>query len=168
MEWTINEMKQEFAALYQMMATSNEVAYMHVFGQVHKEMFEWLLQNKPDVAEEMLLKLEAIRWCQYLTPKEADKITAGMDPKAPWSREQWKQAMTSFGLPLEEQPHYNRCALFVEMSKIYSDFGENIAEMLGKSLVPTDKDIIAACYKMALKTLKDKDGIYNIRKYFNV
>ena len=54
------------------------------------------------------------------------------------------------------------------MSKIYSDFGDNIAEMLGKPLAPTDKDIIAACYKMALKTLKDKDGIYDIRKYFNV
>ncbi len=51
---------------------------------------------------------------------------------------------------------------------IYSDFGDNIAEMLGKTLVPTDKDIIAACYKMTLKTLKDKDGIYDIRKYFNV
>ena len=62
----------------------------------------------------------------------------------------------------------NKCALYVEMSKIYSDFGDNIAEMLGKPLAPTDKDIIAACYKMALKTLKDKDGIYDIRKYFNV
>jgi hypothetical protein len=76
--------------------------------------------------------------------------------------------MADFGLPLEEQPCYNRCALFVEMSKMYSDFGDEIAAMLGKPLAPTDKDIIAACYKMALKTLKDKDGIYNIRRYFSV
>ena len=161
-------MKQKFAALYQMMATSNEVAYMHVFGKVHKEMMDWMIANKPDVAEEMLLKLEAIRWCQYLTPKETDSIIAGMDPKAPWSRDVWNNAMQSFGLPLEEQPYYNKCALFVEMSKMYSDFGDNIAEMLGKPLSPTDKDIIAACYKMALKTLKDKDGIYNIRAYFGL
>jgi len=161
-------MRTEFRALYNMMAGSNKVENMHVFGNVHKEMMEWFITNKPDLAQEWLDKLESIRWCQYLTPKEADKIIAGMDPKAPWSREQWKQAMTSFGLPLEEQPRYNRCALFVEMSKIYSDFGDNIAEMLGKSLSPTDKDIIAACYKMALKTLKDKDDIYDIRKYFNV
>ena len=39
---------------------------------------------------------------------------------------------------------------------------------LGKPLSASDKDIIAACYKMALKNLKDKDGIYDIRKYFSV
>lgn len=161
-------MKQEFDALYQMMATSDNVAYMHVFGSVHREMMNYLIQNRPDVAEEMLMKLEAIKWCQYLTPKEADKIIAGMDPKAPWSRDAWKNAMESFGLPLEEQPCYNRCALFVEMSKMYSDFGDTIAEMMGKPLSPTDKDIIAACYKMAMKTLKDKDGVYNIRRYFGL
>jgi len=38
--------------------------------------------------------------------------------------------------------------------------------MLGKPLSYTDKDIITACYKMALKNLKDKDGVYDIRKYF--
>ncbi len=95
-------------------------------------------------------------------------IVSKMDPKGPWSREAWKNTMESFGLPLEEQPAYNRCALWVEMNKIYSDFGENIAELIGKTLSPTDKDIIAACYKMALKNLKDKDGVYNIRKYFGV
>ena len=158
----------QFYALYNKMAASTNVAYMTIFGNVHKEMFAWMAANKPDVAEEMLMKLEAINWNQYLTPKEAEKIVANMDPKAPWSRDAWKSAMESFGLPLEEQPCYNRCALWVEMSKMYSDFGEPIAELLGKPLSPTDKDIIAACYKMALKTLKDKDGVYDIRKYFNV
>lgn len=162
------EMMAQFYALYNKMATSNNVAYMTIFGNVHKEMFAWMAANKPDVAEEMLMKLEAINWNQYLTPKEAEAIVSKMDPKAPWSREAWKSAMESFGLPLEEQPCYNRCALWVEMSKMYSDFGEPIAELLGKPLSPTDKDIIAACYKMALKTLKDKDGVYDIRKYFNV
>ena len=101
-----------------------------------------------------------------MTAKEAERITAAMDPKAPWSREQWKTAMASFGLPLEDAPYYNAEALFTEMSKMYSDFGEEIAALLGKPLAPTDKDIIAACYKMALKTLRDKDGVYDIRKYF--
>lgn len=161
-------MKKEFAALFNMMANSNDVNYMHVFGQVQKEMFEWMLANKADVAEEMLMKLEAIRWCQYLTPKEADRIIAGMDPKAPWSREVWKGAMESFDLPIEEQPYFNRCALFVEMSKMYSDFGEEIASLLEKPLSATDKDIIEACYKMSLRTLKDKDKVYDIRRYFGL
>jgi len=161
-------MLAQFNALYNKMANSHEVAYMAVFGNVHKEMFAWMAANKPDVAEEMLMKLEAINWNQYLTPKEAETIIANMDPKAPWSRDVWKQAMDSLGLPIEQQPCFNRCALYVEMNKMYSDFGDEIAALLGKPLVATDKDIITACYKMALKTLKDKDGIYNIRAYFGL
>lgn len=161
-------MLAQFNALYNKMANSHEVAYMAVFGNVHKEMFAWMAANKPDVAEEMLMKLEAINWNQYLTPKEAEAIIAKMDPKAPWSRDVWKQAMDSLGLPIEQQPCFNRCALYVEMNKMYSDFGDEIAALLGKPLVATDKDIITACYKMAMKTLKDKDGIYNIRAYFGL
>lgn len=161
-------MLAQFNALYNKMANSHEVAYMAVFGNVHREMFAWMAANKPDVAEEMLMKLEAINWNQYLAPKEAEAIIAKMDPKAPWSRDVWKQAMDSLGLPIEQQPAYNRCALYVEMNKMFSDFGDEIAALLGKPLVATDKDIITACYKMALKTLKDKDGIYNIRAYFGL
>jgi hypothetical protein len=162
------EMKQEFNALYNMMATSNKVEFMHTFGQVHKEMMDWFIQNKPELAQEWLDKLESIRWHQYLTAKEAEKIVDGMVPKAPWKRDVWKQAMTQFELPLDEEPYYNSCALWCEMNKIYSDFGEEIAGLLGKQLDPNDKDIISACYKMALKNLKDKDHVYNIRKYFDV
>lgn len=165
---TQEEMKKEFNALYNMMANSNKVEYMHVFGEVHKEMFDWFVANKPELAQEWLDKLKAIEWKQYLTPKEAQKIVDSMDPKAPWSREQWKSAMASFGLPLEEEPCYNSCALWTEMNKIYSDFGDEIALLLGKPLSPNDKDIISACYKMALKNLKDKDERYDIRSYFGL
>ncbi len=149
-----------------MMAQSQNPKNMKVFGNVMSEMMDVMIQKMPAEAEEMIDKLEAIKWKQYLTPKEAETIVAKMDPKAPWTRDAWKTAMESFDIPLEEQPVYNRCALWVEMNKIYSDFGDNIAEMLGKTLAPNDKDIISACYKLALKTLKDKDGVYNIRKYF--
>ena len=159
-------MKQEFLELYDMMANQHDVKYMRVFGNVHKEMMDWFIANKPELAQEWLDKLEAIRWRQYLTPKEAEKIVAGMDPAGPWSRDTWKKAMESFGLPLEDAPYYNSCALWVEMNKIYSDFGAEIAALIGKPLSPTDKDIISACYRLALKTLRDKDGVYEIRKYF--
>ena len=159
-------MKKEFYELYDMMAMSHDVNNMRTFGNVHKEMMEWMIQNKPDLAQEWIGKLESIKWCNYLTPKEAEKIVSEMVPKAPWSREAWKNAMQSLGLPIEEDPYYNSCALWVEMNKIYSDYGEEIASLLGKPLSPSDKDIISACYKMALKNLKDKDGVYDIRKYF--
>ncbi|MBP5425121.1 MAG: hypothetical protein J6Y33_03495 [Prevotella sp.] len=163
---TPKEMKERYDALYDYMAQSRDPKNMKAFGCVMTEMMDWLVDNKPDVAEEMIDKLEAVRWHQYLTPKEAERIVAGMDPKAPWSRDAWKGAMESFGLPLEDAPYYNRCALWTEMNKIYSDFGEEIAALLGRPLSPSDGDIIGACYKMALKNLKDKDGMYDIRKYF--
>lgn len=162
------ELKDRYTAYYDYMAASREPKNMKFFGHIMTEMMDYLIQTKPDVAEEMIDKLESIKWKQYLTPKEADAIVSKMDPKAPWSRDAWKQAMESFGLPLDEEPCYNRCALWVEMNKMYSDFGDNIAELLGKPLVPSDEDIITVCYKMALKTLKDKDDVYDIRKYFNV
>lgn len=150
------------------MAQSQNPKNMKVFGNVMTDMMDVMIQKMPAEAEEMIDKLEAIKWKQYLTPKEAETIVSKMDPSAPWKRDAWKNTMESFGLPLEEQPAYNRCALWVEMNKIYSDFGENLAELIGKTLSPTDKDIITACYKLALKNLKDKDGVYNIRKYFGV
>ena len=159
-------MKQEFLELYDMMANQHDVKYMRVFGDVHKEMMDWFIANKPELAQEWLDKLEAIKWHQYLTPKEAEKIVAGMDPAGPWSRDTWKKAMESFGLPMEDAPYYNSCAIWVEMNKIYSDFGAEIAALIGKPLSPTDKDIISACYRLALKNLRDKDGVYEIRKYF--
>jgi hypothetical protein len=165
---TATELKERYDGLYDYMANSKDPKNMKIFGGVMTQMMDWLIANKPDVAEEMTDKLESIRWRQYLTPKEAEKITAGMDPRAPWTRDQWKTAMESLSLPMEEQRCYNRCALWVEMNKVYSDAGDVIAELLGKPLSPSDKDIISACYKLALKNLRDKDGVYDIRRYFRL
>lgn len=165
---TSQEIKDRYAALYGYMAESRDPRNMKIFGGVMTAMMDLLAEKMPSEAEEMVDRLESIKWKQYLTPREAEKITSQMDPKAPWSRETWKAAMEALGLPLEEQPCYNRCALFTEMSKMYSDFGEEIAQLLGKPLSPSDKEIITACYRMAMKTLKDKDGVYDIRRYFMV
>ena len=162
------ELKDRYTGLYDYMANSRDPKNMKAFGHVMNEMMDVMLAKMPDVAEEMIDQLEAIKWHQYLTPKEAEKIVAGMDPAGPWKRDVWKNTMESFGLPLEDTPYYNRCALWVEMNKMYSDFGDEIAALIGKPLTPTDKDIIAACYKMALKTLRDKDGVYDIRTYFGL
>lgn len=163
---TTQELKERYMGLFDYMAQSKNPKNMKAFGCVMTEMMDIMLAKLPVEAEEMIDQLESIKWHQYLTPKEAEKIVANMDPKAPWTRDAWKQAMDSFGLPIEDAPYYNRCALWVEMNKTYSDYGEEIAALLGKPLQPSDADIISVCYKMALKTLKDKDGVYDIRKYF--
>ena len=167
---TQEEMAKEFYALYNMMANSQNPAYMHVFGMATQEMFKWFVANKPELAQEWLEKLESIRWHQYLSQKEAEKIVDGMVPKAPWKREVWKQAMTQLELPMEEEPYYNSCALWTEMNKQYSDHAQTIADnILKKPLadIPAEQ-IVPGIRAMALDLLKDKDHVYNIREYFHL
>ena len=163
-------MKNEFYSLYNKMANSQTVDNMHTFGQVHKEMMEWMIQNKPDLAQEWIEKLSSIKWNNFLTPKEAEKIVAGMQPKAPWTRDAWRNAMNQLGLPMDEEPYYNSCALWVEMNKLYSDHAATIARnILKKSLneVPMEQ-LVTGMHALALDNLKDADGVYNIRIYFGV
>lgn len=163
-------MKQEFQALYNLMAGQQNVALMHVFGQVQKEMMDWFIANKPELAQEWLDKMESIRWRQYLTPKEAEAIVAKMNPAAPWKREVWLKAMTDLGIPTEEQPYYNSCALWVEMNKQYSDHAQSLADRVWKkplSTIPLE-EIVPAIHALAIDVLKDRDGVYNIRSYFGL
>ena len=167
---TPEQMKHQFSQLYQMMAGQEDVRMMHVFGQVHKEMMDWLIANKPELAQEWLDKLESIKWHQYLTPKEAQFIVDKMVPAAPWKRDVWNNAMQSLEIPTEEAPYYNSCALWVEMNKQYSDHAESLAQKVWKkplSSIPSE-EIVPAIHSLALDVLKDKDGIYNIRRYFNI
>lgn len=159
---TQEEMKKEFTALYNMMASSQEVAFMRTFGNVHKEMMDWFIANKPEVAQEWIEKLESIRWKNYLTPKEAEKIVAGMNPKAPWSREQWKQAMEQYGYELECEPYYNRCALWVTMNMLMSDSSETMSKYVDA------ESLFKLVHDLAVDKLMDKDKVFNIRRYFNV
>ena len=85
-------------------------------------------------------------------------------------RDVWEKAMKQFGIPLEEQPYYNRCALWVEMNKQYSDHAETIAVRILKkplSTIPAE-EIVPGIHALALDVLKDKDGVYNIRHYFGL
>lgn len=159
---TPEEMKNEFHALYNLMANSNKVEYMHVFGQVNKEMFEWFVANKPELAQEWLEKLECIKWKNYLTPKEADKVTSKMEPKAPWTREQWKAAMEKNGYKLEKEPYYNRCALWVTMNMIMSDSGDTLAKYVDEA------NLFNAVHDLAIDKLQDEDGVFSIRNYFGL
>lgn len=155
-------MRNEFYALYNMMANSHEVEFMHTFGQVHKEMMEWMIANKPELAQEWLEKLESIKWKNYLTPKEAQQIVDGMVPKAPWTQDQWKQAMDKHGFDTEKSPCYNSCALWTTMNMKMSDSGETYAKY-----IEGDK-IFEAVYHLAVDSLTDKDDRFKIREYFGL
>lgn len=159
---TQEEMRQKFAVLYEMMASSKDVSYMRVFGIVHKEMMEWMIVNKPELAQEWLEKLESIAWKNYLTQKEAEKVTSMMDPKAPWTREQWKQAMDQHGYALEKSPGYNSGALFVTMNMIMSDSSATLSKYIDSS------NMFKAVHDLAVDKLTDKDGAFDVRTYFRL
>ena len=158
---TSQEIKNEYARLYGYMASSRNPDNMKAFGKVMTEMFSWFADNRQDSAQEWLEKLSAIKWKNYLTPKEADSIVANMDPQRPWSREQWRQAMDQHGYPLEEEPCYNRCAMYVTMSMIYSDSIDTITKY-------SSGDVFEVIHSLALDKLKDKDGRFNVRSYFGL
>lgn len=159
---TQEEMRKEYYALYHTMENSSNVDFMRIFGQVQTEVMEWAIANKPDLAQEWIEKLSAIKWKNYVTQKEAESIVSKMNPKAPWNREQWKDAMEKAGYPLEDDPCYNSCALYVTMNMKMSDSSETLTELVGT------ENLFKAVYLLALDNLTDKDGKFKIREYFDL
>ena len=156
------EMKAQYTQLYDHMAQSNDLKQMKTFGNVMGEMMEWFIQNKPDVAQDWIDQLESIKWKNYLTAKEADRIVAGMVPAAPWSREKWLAAMTQHELPTEHEPAYNRCALYVTMCMIMSDSGDTLPKYIESG------KLFNAVHDLAVDKLTDKDGVFCVRSYFGL
>ena len=162
------EMKEKFTSLYNMMATSNNVKYMRTFGVATKKMFDWLVANNPEVASEFLGQLESIKWHNYLTKSETDDIIAKMNPSAPWDVKTWKETMGALGIDTCCEPYYNEYALYVAMCQVYSDHGNTIAKMHGKDTIEDiePNEVVKCMCGLAVDLLKDKDGVYDIRKYF--
>lgn len=166
---TAQELKDKYNSLYAYMAASRNPNYMKLFGRVMTEMMEWLIANKPDMAEKWLEKLCAIKWDNYLTTEEAERIVSEMRPAAPWSRSVWRDAMTSLGLPTEHEPHYNSCALWAVMNMVYSDSAETIAKLMGSTIEDADTaDMVNAVYAFAVDKLTDEDGRFDVRHYFGL
>ena len=155
-------MRKEYYALYNLMANSNNVAYMHVFGQVQKEVMEWAIENKPELAQDWLNKLESIKWRNYLTPSESQKIVDNMEPQAPWTKDEWRDAMEQQGYSLDDEPYYNPCALYVTMCMIMSDSGKTIKKYVD------EENIFSFVHELAVDKLKDEDEVFSIRRYFSV
>ena len=159
---TTEELKQQYTELYEHMAVSRKPEYMKAFGKVMTEMFDWFSVNKREAAEEWLMKLESIKWDNYLTPAEAEKIVAGMKPKAPWGMDAWKAEMEAHGLQMEDAPCYNKCALYATMNMVMSDSADTLKKYVN------DENMFDAVFDLAIDKLDDTDKKFNVRKYFGV
>jgi len=143
------------------MAESKDPENMKLFGQVMNELMDRAIKNDPSFAEKEIDKLEAMMWMQYLSRNEAEGIVGKMRPSAPWSFSTWQTAMQQAGLQTSEDGIYNDYALWTEMNKEMSDHGETYA----KFGITPDLQLVR---DLAVDNLKDKDGIYDIRCYFDV
>lgn len=111
----------------------------------------------------------AIEWDNYLTKKEAMTIVGNMCPKGGWDATEWEKTMENMDLRKEDKPYYNKWALFVTMNMIYSDSAKSVAVIAGKTLEDMPKDeLFSDIHMLALDKLEDKDGVFDVRAYFNV
>lgn len=164
----IETMMEQFDKLYQKMATSDKVEDMKLFGTVMRKAMQALAEVRPEQAEELIESLCAIEWNNYLTRSEAEDIVSKMEPEAKWSFSQLERALTSDGQPMEEKPYYNKYALWVEVSKIHSDSGRTLADYMKRAGNSGEEEYLQLVYELALDNLKDRDGVYNIRRYFRL
>ena len=161
------KLQERFYELLENLSSTENENNLRLFNSVMNDMMSDLISKNPSEAQKYIEKLEAIKWRNYLTKEEAEKIVSSMNPKAPWSMQEWKENIIAFGQPLEECPYFNEYALYTEMSKVYSDHAETIAGAMDSLLDKADKaKMLKTVYLMALDNLTDVDEKYDIRKYF--
>lgn len=165
----LTDMKRKWDELYAIMESSGNPKYMKLFGEVMKTMMDRSISYDQAFAEKMLEKLCAVKWRNYVTAEEAEAVIQKMDPQPGWTRDQWMRQMERLGLPLEEVPYYNIFAMYLTMSMKVSDSKASIAKMMGKTPAElTNDELINGAHMLALDVLKDKDGQFDLRKYFDL
>lgn len=164
-----NELKLKWDELYAIMESSKDPRIMILFGEVMKVMMERSINYDQVFAEKMLEKLCAVKWKNYVTAEEADMVVMKMDPQPGWTREQWMRQMERLGLPLEEAPYYNKWAAYLTMCMKVSDSKVSIARMMGKMPTElTEDELATGAHMLAMDVLKDKDGQFDLRRYFRL
>lgn len=164
------EIIKKFDELYAIMSRSTDVADMKLFGKVMREAIVYITANNPKKAEELVNKLCAIKWDNYLTKEEAEKIVKEMKPSVAWSEEEVINTLTRKGYKTEEEPYYNAHALYATICMKCSDSGETIKDKILRKVSAnfSEAEMLEICYWLALDSLKDKDGVFRIRKYFGL
>lgn len=162
-------MKEEFLKLYDYIVNSEDQEKMHVLSNVVKNMMNRFIDSYPNWAREYLDTLQAVKWHNYVTSKEAENIVSNMAPKPAWTSTAWEGMMTNLGFPKSEEPYYNEYALYVTMCMISSDSGDTItSEMNANGINPSRDALFKFIYKLAIDKLKDKDHMFNLRNYFKL
>lgn len=161
--------------LYKGIIHSKNDAKMEMLGCIFLSMIEQVEATNPRLYKEMVERMEATEWNNYLTEVEATKIASALvnqdgSKGAHWPYEAFKNTVESLGGKLSESPYYNCYALWVTANMLYSDHAQSVAEDMGYKTpaeMPNEK-VALSMYKKAVEKLKDMDRPYFIRTYFRV
>lgn len=171
----MEDMKDKFHQIYMKMASSADVEDMKVFGHSAKMMFERMVSMDPAMAKEWLGMLEPLLWHNYLTYDQAKKIAEKLinqdESKGPhWSMDTFMAVVQRLGGKVEEEPYYNKYALWLVANAHYSDFAVSTSMDMGyKSVSETPEEKMAlSMYRKAVESLKDIDRHHYIRDYYHV
>ena len=154
-------MKEAFKNIYEYIIDSEDNSKMKVLGKVVKQIMYKMIENNPSLAKEYIEQLESVKWNNYLTDKEVENIISNMNPKPYWSKNNWESMLDN--KLKEETPYFNHNALYITMSMISSDSGDTL-----QKVVQDKESLFDLIYHLAIDKLKDKDKVFNIRKYFDV
>lgn len=155
-------MKERYEKLYQYMAESKDPDNMRLFGQVMTEMMDKAIKDNPSFAEREIDKLEAMMWNQYLSRSEAEDAVRQMQPRTPWSYNDWEKAMQDAGFDTSDEGNYNCYALWTVMNGIMSDHGNTL-----KNYDIIDNNVmLALVHDLALDLLNDVDERFDVRLYY--
>jgi hypothetical protein len=169
---TAEERYQQFLDRYESVIRSGDISQMQPLGEMVKRVMKWLINYEPVIAEQAITLLDGDKIQEYrnhLSAREADEIVSKMEPQPQWSLHHVLDMLKSAGYATEEPPYFNNYALATTMCMILSDSGETLKNELGSDIRPAKADeILRLVYKLAIDKLKDKDGKFNIRKYFDL
>jgi hypothetical protein len=169
---TKEERYQQFLDRYESIIRGGITGEMELLGDMVKRVMRWLITYEPEIAVAALSILDGEEDKEYnncLSGHEASEIVSQMDPQPQWSLHQVLDMLKSAGYATDEPPYFNNNALATTMCMILSDSGETLKNELGSDIRPAKADeILRLVYKLAIDKLKDKDGKFNIRKYFDL
>lgn len=171
----MEDLIKKYDELYNNMAMSKDVKRMRAFGEAEMWAYHQVAEHHPEVAKEWLERIKSNMWNNYLSEEQARELAAkivnqdgSMGPK--WTMDMFTTAVIKLGGKMEDEPYYNRWALWLVANAHYSDFAKSTAEDMGyRSVIDVPSERMAlSMYRKAVESLKDIDRPHYIKNYYHV
>lgn len=165
-----NDIIKKFNLLYDDAVHSGDPDDSKISFAMFKIAMHRLIEVDQENAQSMVEQYEgSLNYYNFLTESEANTITSGFvnadgSKGAKWTMEEVANAVKRVGGILEDDPYYNKWALYVTINMFYSDQSPTIKKWIGD----TELKQFEFCYDMAFHQLHDEDRPYWIRYYFGL